>query len=276
MPTLIDTGQSERGWSRLETVLRCPQLFAYKYLLADQIVSLQSRAPLNKGSLVHVGLAHLYARAKALACGEDPDLYYDVPTAMRLAAQRKYGEEHFALTYAAVEAYAAHWAGIDANYDVIGVEMPVEATVRGHRFTKRIDLITRNKRTGRYRLTDHKSTSRMDKTTERRYRLSGGVLSMQWFGEAFYGEEFEGAFLNLIELDDPFRFKRIAPEPAPAMLMALPQTVQDAEERIASLEGRDPWHYPRAMSEQVCETRYGQCEHAELCAWGPSARSVSQ
>lgn len=272
MPTLIETGPSERGWSRLEAVLRCPQLFAYEYLLRDSLdVRTHSNSnrfnAVRRGELIHVGLAHHYARLRCAQQGTDPSEFYDVPTALKLAAEKRQTQQHLQLAMNVVSSYAAHYAEVDASYNVLGVETLVEAQVRGYRFTKRVDLILQHKTTGRVRLMDHKTTSRLDKAAERRYALSGGVHTMTYFGTGLYGDAFEGAWLNFIELGQPFRFKRVPVAAAPAVLHALPQTIQDGEERIAALAGRDPWNYPRVYSEQTCETRYGPCPYAELCRW---------
>jgi PD-(D/E)XK nuclease superfamily len=68
MALLIDAGTSSRGWSRIGTFFRCPQLFAYKQRLcqmAPEEGGIPSMGPsadaLVKGSLGHTLLAHQHA-----------------------------------------------------------------------------------------------------------------------------------------------------------------------------------------------------------------------
>jgi len=62
---LIDSGPSERGWHRLETFLRCPQLYSYKYNIPEEAQLDDDKTALVRGSLIHVGVAHYYARRGA-------------------------------------------------------------------------------------------------------------------------------------------------------------------------------------------------------------------
>jgi hypothetical protein len=79
----VDGGPSTRGWHFHETMLRCPQLFAYLHVLK---LVFPTTVPLARGILIHTGLAHYYARLKAVQQGEDPDRYHDPVTAMRICA----------------------------------------------------------------------------------------------------------------------------------------------------------------------------------------------
>lgn len=92
-PLLIDAGPSRRGWSRLGTYLRCPQLFAFKYRAGIReenggvggdtagTTSLGGgdKDALVKGSLMHVALAHRYAE---LMVGADVNAARGGPTAV--------------------------------------------------------------------------------------------------------------------------------------------------------------------------------------------------
>ena len=85
---LLDAGPSEAGFSRLAAFKRCPQMYAYKHLLG---LELEDAAPLIKGSLIHVGLAHIYKRfalsAQGGNSGPGPASYHDWPDAVRLLAE---------------------------------------------------------------------------------------------------------------------------------------------------------------------------------------------
>ena len=55
---LIDAGKSRRGWSRIGTFYKCPQLFAYQNRLNLQLIP---AAALTRGSMGHVMQAHQHA-----------------------------------------------------------------------------------------------------------------------------------------------------------------------------------------------------------------------
>ena len=55
---LIDAGMSSRGWSRIGTFFRCPQLFAYQRRLNMEMIP---AAALTRGSMGHVMQAHQHA-----------------------------------------------------------------------------------------------------------------------------------------------------------------------------------------------------------------------
>jgi hypothetical protein len=55
---LIDAGKSRRGWSRIGTYFKCPQLFAYQNRLNLQLIPADA---LTRGSMGHVMQAHQHA-----------------------------------------------------------------------------------------------------------------------------------------------------------------------------------------------------------------------
>jgi len=55
---LIDAGRSRRGWSRIGTFFKCPQLFAYQNRLDLQLIPASA---LTRGSMGHVMQAHQHA-----------------------------------------------------------------------------------------------------------------------------------------------------------------------------------------------------------------------
>ncbi len=79
----VDGGQSSRGWHFHELMLRCPQLWSYRYNLN---LVFATSVPLARGSLLHVGLAHYYLRLKAVQTGLDPDAYHSPVEALRVCA----------------------------------------------------------------------------------------------------------------------------------------------------------------------------------------------
>ena len=95
---ILFTGPSPRGWHRLQTVLECPQKFAWEYRWgregydAAERVAAHMNVPkeepdkpgLNRGTLLHLGLAHYYARLREQQNGRDPELYLKPEDAITL------------------------------------------------------------------------------------------------------------------------------------------------------------------------------------------------
>jgi len=273
---LLNTGPTERGWHRLETALRCLQLYAYLYILK---LKLPPGDALIRGSIAHTGLAHYYARLRAQQRGENPDVYYPPAEAMRLAAELADREFQVSTGAELLRTYAEMPAAYEEYYradqlEILHVEEVFEARVNGHRFTQRIDLVVRD-RNGRVFFYDHKTASRVDKRTVARYSLSGQFLALQSFGHALYGEKFGGVRINFISGErPPFKFERRSLEPAPHMLSNFPRIVDYAERRIARAHELDPWCCEPAASDLVCVHSYGRCAAYEMCQWGPSGVSA--
>lgn len=273
MPILLDTGPSPRGFHRLENFRRCKQLYAFTHVLH---VPMEVTDPLIRGTLGHVGLAHLYARMRAIQTGQDPEVFYPPHEAIALAAKA-----HGALYPPWIEAVQAALAAYEAEFwavelrtrRILFVEEFYDALIRGHRFTQRIDLGWED-RSGLVWLDDHKTTTAwMSDTIMDRYTLSGQFLALQTYGRAVWGAKFGGARVALIrfDADGTYKFRRIQPDPAPHALAKFPQNVVDTEEEIARWEasGRDPWLWPQAESEFLCRNVYSRCPAYDLCRWGP-------
>ena len=271
-PKLINAGPSERGWHRLESFNRCPQLYAY-----EKLANLEwpLSPPLVKGILVHIGLAHYYQRKQAAECGLDPDEWYEPIEAMGVVAADlgPMGAEWLPLATRALQGYAAYYAG--ERHTVVEVEKELRADVwvtelsQTVLYTQRADLIT--EKDGKVYIWDHKTGFRTGPQMTTRYILSGQFQGLRWFGQKTYGDKFGGIILNQVGLGGrEIIYKRPAIPPAPNMLKQFPQVISDAEAGIAALgrSGRDPWEYPKAASEQVCITPYGRCPGFALCQWG--------
>lgn len=273
-PELLDAGPSEKGWSRIQMVTACPQLYAYRHVLR---VPLPVSEPLIRGSLGHVGLAHWYRRLKAWREEEDPDRWYAPLDAMRILAERN-GPAWLALldlATRAVQTYVAHH-GSREPLRILAVEEQIATEIGGHRYTQRVDMIA-ERPDGTVIYVDHKFVSRIGSKEIDRYTLSGQFLGLRMFGLAREGARFGGVVLNLVgmtggkEADGGFAFRRAHPGLAPWALECHGQAVIDAEAEIARLvaEGRDPWRWPKRLNEAVCWTMYGPCAAFDLCRFGP-------
>ncbi len=266
---LLDAGPSERGWHHAQTMLRCPQLYAYRYLIENMDVT--RRPPLIKGSLVHIGLAHHYARLQAQQLRADPEQFFTPDEAIQLLAGR-YGDhwgEWIELAQSAVAAYQRTYAR--ERYRVLQIEEQLRCTIGGHVFTQRVDLVLQDRATGRVSYQDHKTTGRVTKKSVHRYTLSGQFLGLIQFGWALHPNQFSGAQVNLVGLTTPHKFLRKHPDPAPHALACFPQAIVDAEEDIERLtvSGREAWFWPKRLNEQICNTIYGDCDGHDFCRFGP-------
>lgn len=275
MSKFIDAGSSgEWGWHATELAMRCPQAFAYNYRVkwsdaeGDELPvrPKRSRDALLKGSLVHQGIGHLYARLR-----DGDDAWAPPDDAIEWAAD-KLGEgadQFIPLAQAAVRAYEAEYA-MDL-LEPMHIEEVFAADIHGWKFTQRFDLVARDA-TGRVLIIDHKTSSMLSANTASRYTLSGQFLGMANFGRSVWGKEFGGVLVNLIEFrgNGGFGFKRVPVEPAPHALRLFPLTVKHARDRIAALDasGDDPMEWPKALSETICTTSYGNCEFYSVCRWG--------
>lgn len=265
----IDAGSSGQwGWHATELAMKCPQAFSYAYRVPwPEGDRPRSNAPaLMKGSLVHAGLAHHYAIIRdGLGVWASPE------EAIRRCADElgPAAAEFVPSAGAAVRAYAAHYA--IGDLEPLHIEEVFEAEIGGWKFTQRFDLVARNA-AGQVVIADHKTTALATAVAASRYTLSGQFLGMATFGRHLWGKDFGGVLINLIELKDgsPAWFRRVMVEPAPHALRLFPLTVKHARDRVAALDeaGIDPWEWPKALSETVCTSAYGNCEWYENCRWG--------
>jgi len=284
MKTLIDTGPSRRGWHRLEAHLRCPQLYAWGYGQAgssDSETVERSRLrfppgpPLVRGSIGHVGLAHLYARLQAVQEGEDPNRFYLPLEAMGLVADSfgDLGLEMLSVATRVVGAYAKHFGR--EKWKIIGVEKEEETHFGQYLYTARVDLEYQD-RAGKIWFLDHKFVSKLEAKVLNRYTLSGQILGLMHLGARKHGDRFGGVQLNLLGVN-PTSFIRHVPDPAPWLLERFPELVKHAEEAISRTEDliRQNLIVPASPSEFTCYNSYGRCPAHELCRWGTEASKSS-
>lgn len=274
----IDAGSSgEWGWHATELAMKCPQAFAYNYRVkwseaegdGRPVRAARPKGPLLRGSLVHAGLAHLYARMR-----DGADAWATPEEAIdRCAVELGEGAAAFVpMAKSAVRAYGAHY--LSDRLVPLHVEEVFAAEIGGWKFTQRLDLVARDA-TGKVVIIDHKCVSMIGKDAAPRYTLSGQFLGMAQFGRAVFGSEFGGVLVNLLEVRDrdghlAFSFRRVPVDPAPNALRLFPLTVKHARDRVAALDaaGIDPMEWPKALSETVCVSAYGPCEWFETCRWG--------
>jgi len=271
---LLDAGPSEAGWHRLQTVLKCPRLYA---LPTDW-----NKPALVKGSLIHIGLAHHYKRLQLEQRGQDPDEFYLPTEAVGALALKEYtatGSELW-MEWAesaqeVVARYISFWRA--EQWKIVGVEKELRAMVldpsTGKKFlyTQRADLIVQD-RGGLVHIFDHKSTARIGKRPESKYELSGQMLGYKVFGRELFGQKFAGVTLNMIQFpnrpEDGIQFSRHNQPETPLAIKTFKPTLIHAENIINTYKGRPPMEWPAAYHETACRTQYGACPNVSICKWG--------
>jgi hypothetical protein len=228
--------------------------------------------PLVKGSLIHIALAHHYARVQAEQEGQDPEQWLEPDDAIFALAEKNEMESHLWMLAApeitaAYVAYKNNWIG--ENWKVLGVEEQLEAKVgpKKHPYTQRADLIVEDAQE-RVWIVDHKSCYRINSKTLSQYIMDGQFIGYQMFGRAKYGERFAGVMLNRVKLSQPYDFDRRAIEPAPQALRHFTKVVIEGERRIAQWADKPPEEWPMTLTNQVCFGKYGQCPAYNLCRFG--------
>jgi hypothetical protein len=276
MKKLIDSGPSERGFHRLETFLRCPTQYWWKYVHSKRpgAVPEAPADPLVRGSIFHVGLAHHYARM-ALAQRGDAETFardfYTPEEAMAVVAER-YGDQGkrlLAVVAKPFDLYTARYS--HERVTIVGIEKPLEMTFEGFRYTARADLIVKDSK-GKIWIWDHKLVGRVEDKVFRRYAISGQFHGLAHLGRNAFGPAFGGVLINVASVDG--KLERRSPEPAPWLYRRWPKTVAMTERQIAALEDVNVEAWPAACSETVCVTPYGLCPFFEACRWGPSTEEA--
>lgn len=302
---LIDAGPSERGWHHAEDMLVCPQKWSFRHhpkMKADPLVTFPRAAPLVRGTLLHLGVAHFHRRLQAIQEGDDPDKWHDPMTAISLfAAQEdaKPNQHPKSTSYdsfviecqKATTAYVNWWTATQGKLRVIAVERQMRAFIPeggwslvgkdiSWLFTQRLDLITQDA-AGYYYVVDAKTRGRKDPRQMRGYSRSGQFQGVRIFGQNAFGKNFGGVYIHYVTFtkgakgaEVTFSCQREAPPVKPFRVVCFPDTIRYAERQIQDFQlmGLDPWLYPKIGVENGgCESRYGQCPAAELCDFGPAA-----
>jgi len=259
---LINPGSSgEFGWHSLETVLVCPRRAA---LSRAQRIKSESDA-LARGSLFHVGLAHLYARR--MPGGKDE--YLSPLAAVDALAEQEGGlyAKWADRVKEALRAYRAHW-GSEEHLEPKEIERVLRLNVQGKPYTQRLDLIVFNKNTGKYYIWDHKTTYAIAAKVTRTYSLTGQMLGLTLMGRKAYGDRFGGVVLNFAKLNwtGEFAFGRSTVELAPLAVRDFKHTILYAH-RILEDEvlGKPPEEVTPAFTSDACFGKYGPCPGRDFC-----------
>lgn len=273
---LLDTGPSPFGWHRYETFMRCPQLYAWSHEAKAE--EGETGRALALGSMIHVGLAHHYARLREEQQGRDPAAYYEPVAAVRALVEKREGDnayrEHAGLAADVVRGYLARYGS--ERPEILHVEEVFTLDFDGAPLTMRVDLVWRAK-DGRVYFVDHKTTGRITTSHPRWYAMSGQFLAYRWAGRLAYGEQFGGAVCNLLQTDaKEITFARPQLAPVPGQLRKFPEAIREAWRRLQAIKARNlpPSEWPAHPSEHTCWTRYGPCPAYSRCEWSAPPEKV--
>lgn len=282
------------GWHARQSFSECPQKWAYESLL--RIEPIEGRDPLVHGSLVHQGVAQHWARVGRGIWGSDaagrllpaPPLALPreamVAVAPRLRATRK----QLDTALACIGDYLHEIGDPESSGSVdhvLGVEVRLSTTIGGRAYTQRADRIVW--RDGGVWIVDTKSTGRIEAKAVKGWSMSGQFSGYRLLGARVFGAAFRGCVIERLQLS-PFRMKSVVAERAVALdgrrFELAVRDLDDEKDRLLGrwtgdasrrllpvLPPRDPWLFPKAMSEVVCLHRYGTCDFLELCREGKAA-----
>ena len=286
---LLFTGPSPFGWHRYESFLKCPSQYGWNYgenplpsfdaqgalVPAIRKNERNDARPLVLGTLVHLGLAHYYARLQAKQHGVPTELYepleaIDVLTRTEIEeappAASKTWQTCADLAKEVMVNYVSKYAF--ERVTVEHVEEVFRLDINGAPITMRVDLVVSDT-AGRVYMVDHKTTGRMTANHPKFYGISGQFLAYGLAGKLAFGERFGGVMLNLIECrEGSIRFDRPELAASPGLQVAFPATVARTWEQIKALAGTPPAEWPRHPTEHTCWTRYGPCKHFDKCRLG--------
>lgn len=143
-------------YTGLSTFQKCPEMYKWRYI--DGLDKIGPAGAKELGTAIHRALEVLFLtgdirQAEDALNGFSP-----------LAGPHGLGEEDFARARGMLAGYYGRWGNPHNQYEVVKVEktfsFPVEYS--NYALEGKIDILVRDKSTGRLQLWDHKTTSQMD------------------------------------------------------------------------------------------------------------------
>ena len=275
---LLVTGPSRRGWHRLQLASECLQKYAWTYEapkkneVKDPLIMDAGSPALVRGSLWHLAMAHRYSRMQAEQNGENPDVFCEPMEAVTLLCKvNKLPESMLNLIGSAYEVYDYRNPDEIRSKRILEVESLNEIMIKDkYLITGRLDLVYEDL-SRQIWVTDHKSSGRITASHKDFYAVSGQMFNYQLMARKKYGDKLAGMKINLVELSGTPKFELISLPRSPFMESQFEQLVEDLEQRIDHMKatGRPYTDWPKASTELVCVTRYGECPFIAKCRFGP-------
>jgi PD-(D/E)XK nuclease superfamily len=252
----MDTGMtsepSQKGFHRLDQLMRCPRAFGFREVL--HLLPLHQEREQALSTAAHAALAAHYSGHPWTEGLKDAaaSWAFVVPEARLLC-----------------QAYVSNFA--TDPFDVLAVEYELGVVAFEEQlFTRRFDLLVKSHLDGKAYAVDHQTTSRVGQRL-RTAEHDGDLFTQDVIGDltvpAEFGLEWGGVILNLLGTQaSEWTFKRVPLEFPTQILQDALASIhywsELAESWLAS--GLSPWDYPQTF-------HCGGCDYLDLCRSGPVA-----
>lgn len=279
---VINTGPSEWSGHGVDAFSHCRQYWRLRYGGENSPYRTDSDQPaLVKGTLFHVGLAHLYARRQARQLGNDPTAFLPPAAAVEaLAASRApVWRDYVPAILYALDAYRRYWEEEDRNLTILGVERTFQLAGLPQPHTRSEDLVYQAA-DGLVYFCDHKTTARLTSDAVEQYSLDGTFLDGELIGRQTFGAQWGGMILNMIELPkDTDGAVRVYRRPIGASPAALAQRAADLAEVYDDLQravadellgNKDAYAWRKSTNGKACRRGNFLCAGFQTCRFGPT------
>jgi hypothetical protein len=302
-PRLLFTGPSPFGGHRYALFELCPRRYGlthevYPMPVRDAAGTLIS-APhvdadpeaeesggqweLIRGTMIHTGLAHHYARLRARQKGDEAtlNLLYEPADAMEaLCAQevarnpfdRDLWHDALSIGTTVLKGYAAKYAFEKIRVEAVEEVFVMEFGDSLAPYTFRLDLGVRDS-AGKVWMMDHKTTTRIRDYHNFTYGVSIQFQAYAIAGQSIYADSYGGVSLNMIECGDKGSVHFVRPD-----LPAIPGFLAGFAARIEALylqmqdlvvRGVPPSLWPKKPGYSSCRAFGKVCPYYERCRLSP-------
>lgn len=285
MEGLINTGSSgPHSVHRLLDAMRCPRMHRLNRDAQAEGLDLSSRAQ-GWGTLLHVGLAHLYAgwaleRDGVVSVGgqvvQKPSAFLTPQEAIEAVAQQRGYENAQAAVVQALQEYRTYYCGDPHEYLVLAIEHPFHLVLPGGvHYSQKADLVLQRRRDKLVFILDYKRSYALISKTLYNYAIDLQMVGYRCIGLKRWPDLFGGVWLQRVKpsegAGDPWKAQRPTcfdrrPLPgSPGSAARFVRTIYywDKVARMAE-KTKDPMDVPGAQSEAICYGKY-VCRWYERC-----------
>jgi hypothetical protein len=301
-PRLLFTGPSPFGGHRYDLFDLCPRRYGHEHPdfplpLRNESGALVSPphdpdAPepksaweLIRGTMIHTGIAHHYARKRAKQTGDEATyerLYAPVASLAALHAQERprahpedWGlwDDALRLGERVVKEYCKRYAFESSTVEVVEEVFVLELGENKAPYTFRLDLGLRDS-SKKVWMVDHKTTTRLRRDHGWQYNISMQFQAYAVGGRAVYGSEYGGVVANMIECPEPDDmgtrpvFERPNMPNVSGFLAGFASRISEIYGRMKALHaaGIPPQKWPKKPSYRSCRAYGRLCPHYEKCS----------
>jgi len=300
-PRLMFTGPSPFGGHRYVLFDTCPRKYGLDhsdypmpYYDSENVLAAppteegeegKSAWELIRGTTIHTGLAHHYARKQAREKGDSDRynlLYSPLESMEALHAQererahyddRSLWDDALVVSQRVYREYAKRFAFERAKVEVVEEVFVMELGESKAPYTFRLDLGLRDSNQKVW-MVDHKSTTRLRTDHGWIYGISAQFQAYAIGGRAVYGANYGGVMANMMEMPDPEDsegravFSRPQVPQVTGFLAGFAERISGIYERMQDLvkKGIPPELWPKRPGTHTCKA-YGRiCPYYEKCS----------